>query len=67
MSRMNPGTEIACDRCGHWEHAHHLNSMRLGRIAMRERGWRVVRRDGRILDLCPSCFAASPAKKGKKS
>ena len=50
-------TDLACDRCGCWEHgiSSHRVETRWVRAELRKRGWRTRRRDGRVEDLCPKC------------
>lgn len=48
-------TDIFCDECGDWEHTGEHASKRRARAAVFGLGWRTVKRDGQLIELCPRC------------
>lgn len=52
-------TDIFCDGCGRWEYGGGTKSPRRARAYVKKRyGWRYVRQDGEMVDLCPECPSA---------
>lgn len=53
---------IFCDKCGNWEGD--CTSLKQTRREVNRLGWKRVRDDGRLKDLCPKCAAEAAAKGG---
>lgn len=54
-------TDVNCDGCNDWAEGvvGPKQSARMARATVAGRGWRRVKRDGRMVDLCPYCVAGA--------
>lgn len=54
MSRMADFCDMACDECGNWVPGTY-ESTADQRKYLHHHGWTTVRREGKLMDLCPHC------------
>ena len=50
-------TDVFCDLCGNWQEGTTDKEVQAAyaRQVAAKRGWRTVRRDRKLIDICPTC------------